>query len=146
MSISPNVPSPQDSYHYENTGTPRWIAVLFGVLFVALAAMGFFGYTSQSRMSQELAKAEDQNKMLSAQLAQANSSLADLKGHVEVTDQKVHLTQSELAPARNRAESNRNEQVVASQKLKSQLSEEKKDSEQKIGAVAEELGDGNKGI
>ena len=39
MSISPNVPSPQDSYHYENTGTPRWIAVLFGVLFGALAAM-----------------------------------------------------------------------------------------------------------
>ena len=42
MSISPNVPSPQESYHYESsTGTPRWIAVLFGVLFVALAAMGF---------------------------------------------------------------------------------------------------------
>ncbi len=39
MSISPNVPSPQESYHYENSGTPRWIAVLFGVLFVALAAM-----------------------------------------------------------------------------------------------------------
>ena len=69
MSISPNVPSPQDSYHYENTGTPRWIAVLFGVLFVALAAMGFFGYTSQSRLSQQLSKAEDQNKTLSLQLA-----------------------------------------------------------------------------
>ena len=105
MSISPNVPSPQDSYHYENTGTPRWIAVLFGVLFVALAAMGFFGYTSQSRMSQELAKAQDQNKTLSAQLAQANSSLADLKGHIEVTEQKVGMTQSELAQARSRAES-----------------------------------------
>ena len=98
MSISPNVPSPQDSYHYENTGTPRWIAVLFGVLFVALAAMGFFGYTSQSRMSQELAKAEDQNKMLSAQLAQANSSLADLKGHVEVTEEKNALDAIRAGP------------------------------------------------
>jgi hypothetical protein len=58
MSISPNVPGPQDSYHYENTGTPRWIEVLFGVLFVALAALGFFGYTSQSRLAQELSKAE----------------------------------------------------------------------------------------
>src|SRR6266700_3884225 len=101
MSISPNVPGPQDSYHYENTGTPRWIAVLFGVLF---AAMGFFGYTSQSRMSQELAKAQDQNKTLSAQLAQANSSLADLKGHIEVTEQKIGVTKSELAQARSRAE------------------------------------------
>jgi len=146
MSISPNVPSPQDSYHYENTGTPRWIAVLFGVLFVALAAMGFFGYTSQSRMSQELAKAQDQNKTLSAQLAQANSSLADLRGHIEVTEQKVGMTQSELAQARSRAESIRKEQVAAAQKFGSQLSEVQKDSEQKIGAVATDLGGAKKDI
>jgi cell division protein FtsB len=146
MSISPNVPSPQDSYHYENTGTPRWIAVLFGVLFVALAALGFFGYTSQSRLSQELSKAEDQNKVLSAQLAQANSSLADLKGHVEVTEQKVGMTQSELAQARSRAESIRKEQVVAAQKLNSQLSEVQKNSEEKIGAVATDLGGAKKDI
>ena len=79
MSISPNVPSPQESYHYENTGTPRWIAVLFGVLVVALAAMGFFGYTAQSRMSQDLAKTEDANKQLLQRLDQANASLADYK-------------------------------------------------------------------
>ena len=91
MSISPNVPSPQESYHYENTGTPRWIAVLFGVLFVALAALGFFGYTSQSRMSQELTKAEDNNKLLVQRLDQANASLADLKGHVEVTEGKLGM-------------------------------------------------------
>jgi len=48
-------------------------------------------------------KAEDQSKILSLQLAQANSSLADLKGHVEVTEEKVHMTQSELAQARSRA-------------------------------------------
>jgi cell division protein FtsB len=146
MSISPNVPSPQDSYHYENTGTPRWIAVLFGVLFVALAALGFFGYTSQARLSQELAKAEDQNKTLSAQLAQANSSLADLKGTVEVTQQKVGLTQSELAQARSRAESIRKEQIVSAQKLNTQLTEVQKNSEEKIGAVATDLGGAKKDI
>ncbi len=140
MSISPNVPSPQDSYHYENTGTPRWIAVLFGVLFVALAALGFFGYTAQSRMAQELAKAEDQNKTLAAQLAQANSSLADLKGHMEVTEQKVGMTQSELAQARSRAESIRKEQVATAAKLNTQLTEVQKNSEEKIGAVATDLG------
>ncbi len=146
MSISPNVPGPQDSYHYENTGTPRWIAVLFGVLFVALAAMGFFGYTSQSRMSQELAKAEDQNKTLSLQLAQANSSLADLKGHVEVTEEKMHLTQSELAQARSRAESIRKEQQATAQKFNAQLSEAQKDTEQKFGVVTTDLGGAKKDI
>ena len=39
MSISPNVPSPEASYHYENIGTPRWITVLFAVLVVGLAAL-----------------------------------------------------------------------------------------------------------
>ena len=146
MSISPNVPGPQDSYHYENTGTPRWIAVLFGVLFVALAALGFFGYTSQSRLAQELSKAEDQNKALSVQLGQANSSLADLKGHVEMTEEKIGVTKSELAQARSRAESIRKEQVAAAQKLNTQLTEVQKNSEEKIGAVATDLGGAKKDI
>jgi len=146
MSISPNVPSPQDSYHYENTGTPRWITVLFGVLFVALAAMAFLGYTSETRLSQDLAKAQDQNKTLAAQLAQANSSLADLKGHIEVTEQKVGMTQSELAQARSRAESIRKEQQASALKLNSQLTEVQKNSEEKIGAVATDLGGAKKDL
>jgi predicted nucleic acid-binding Zn-ribbon protein len=146
MSISPNVPSPQDSYHYENTGTPRWIAVLFGVLFVALVAMGFFGYTSQARLSKQLSDAQDQTKTLAAQLAQANSSLADLKGHIEVTEEKIGVTKSELAQARSRAESIRKEQVAAAQKLNTQLAEVQKNSEEKIGAVATDLGGAKKDI
>src|SRR6202140_1741958 len=146
MSISPNVPSPQDSYHYENTGTPRWIAVLFGVLFVALAAMGLFGYTSQARLSKQLADAEDQNKALAAQLAQANSGLADLKGHLEVTEQKVGMTQSELAQARSRSESIRKDQVAADQKLTAQLTQVKQESEEKIGAVATDVTGAKKDI
>ena len=50
MSISPNVPTPQESYHYENTGTPRWIAVLFGVLIVAVLGLGYLGHSAQSQL------------------------------------------------------------------------------------------------
>src|SRR4030095_7043252 len=146
MSISPNVPSPQESYHYENTGTPRWIAVLFGVLFVALAAMGFFGYTAQSRMSQDLAKTEDANKQLLQRLDQANASLADLKGHLEVTEEKLGMTTAELAKAKSRAESIRKDQLAADQKLSTQLAQAQKDSEEKIGAVATDLGGAKKDI
>src|SRR5580704_17890785 len=104
MSISPNVPSPQESYHYENVGTPRWIAVLFGVLIVAVIALAFMGHSAQGQLQADLAKAQDQNKSLSAQLDQANARLADLKGNIEVTQQKVGMTQAELAKARSRAE------------------------------------------
>jgi predicted nucleic acid-binding Zn-ribbon protein len=146
MSISPNVPTPQESYHYENTGTPRWIAVLFGVLFVALAVLGYSSYTAQTRLQGDLTKAQDQTKLLSAQLDQANSRLADLKGNIEVTQQKVGLTQAELAKARSRAEAIRNDQIASDQKLASQLTQVQQESNQKIGEVATEVGGAKKDI
>jgi cell division protein FtsB len=147
MSISPNVPTPQESYHYESsTGTPRWIVVLFVVLFLALAGLAFAGHSAQSRLEQDLSKQQDQNKVLSAQLEQANARLADLKGHLEVTEHKMGLTQAELAQARSRAEAIRKDQQASDQKLTAQLTQAQKDSEQKIGAVADEVGGAKKDI
>jgi cell division protein FtsB len=146
MSISPNVPSAQESYQYESTGTPRWIAVLFGVVIAAVAVLGVAGYSTQSRMSQDLAKQQDQNKILTAQLDQANSRIADLKSQMEITTQRVGLTQSELAQAKSRAESIRKEQQTSDQRLTAQLGEVKKESEEKIGAVATEVGGAKKDI
>src|SRR6202171_518203 len=146
MSISPNVPSPEESYRYESTGTPRWIPVLFVVLFVVIAALGYVGYSGISRLEQSLAKEQDQDKVLTAQLEQANARLADLKGHVEVTEQKVGMTQSELAQARSRSESIRKEQVASDQKLTAQLSQVKQESEAKIGAVATDVTGAKKDI
>jgi multidrug efflux pump subunit AcrA (membrane-fusion protein) len=146
MSISPNVPSPQESYHYESVGTPRWIAVLFGVLIVAVLALAYMGHSAQSQLQADLAKAQDQNKLITAQLDQANSRLADLKGNIEVTQQKVGMTQAELAKARSRAESIRNDQIASDQKLASQLTAVQKESEEKISAVSTDLGGAKKDI
>src|SRR6202048_382380 len=147
MSISPNVPSPQESYHYEGTtGTPRWIAVVFIVLFLALAGLGYDGYSVQSRLDASLSKAQDQNKLLTAQLDQANSRLADLKGHIDVTEQKMHMTQAELANARSRSESFRKEQMAADQKFAEQFTAAQQENNQKINAVATEVGGAKKDI
>jgi hypothetical protein len=147
MSISPNVPTPEESYHYEaTTGTPRWIAALFVVLFVALAAVGYVGYSGISRLEQNLAKEQEQDKVLTAQLEQANSRLADLKGHIEVTEQKMGMTVAELAQAKSRAEAIRKEQVESDQKLTAQLSQVKKENQEQIGAVATEVGGAKKDI
>jgi predicted nucleic acid-binding Zn-ribbon protein len=147
MSISPNVPTPQESYTYETSaGTPRWIAVLFGVLFVAVAALGYVGHSAQSQLETDLTRAQDQNKLLSAQLDQANARLAELKGNIEVTQQKVGMTAAELAKARSRAEAIRNEQVASDQKLASQLTAVQSESNEKIGAVATEVGGAKKDI
>src|SRR6202023_792432 len=147
MSISPNVPSPQESYHYEGTtGTPRWIAVVFIVLFLALAGLGYAGYSVQSRLESNLSKTQDQNKLLTAQLDQANSRLADLKGHIDVTEQKMHLTQSELANARSRSESFRKDQMAADQKFAAEFNAAQQENNQKINAVATEVGGAKKDI
>jgi cell division protein FtsB len=146
MSISPNIPSPQESFHYESTGTPRWIAVLFGIVIAVLAVLGYAGYSTQSRLTQELSDQEKQNKILTAQLDQANSRIADLKSKMEITTQRVGLTQSELAQAKSRAESIRKEQQASDEKLTAQLGQVQKESEEKIGAVATEVGGAKKDI
>jgi len=146
MSISPNVPSSQESYHYESSGTPRWISVLFGLLFVALAAVGVFAYTSTSKLSKDLGDAQKTNATLTAQLEQANTRLAELKSIVEVTQQKVGMTASEVAGAKSRAEAIRKEQIASDQKLTGQITAVQNESNEKIGAVATEVGGAKKDI
>jgi len=146
MSISPNVPSPQESYHYEPSGTPRWITVLFVVLFVALGVLAYAGYSKESRLEADLGKTQEQNKLLTAQLDQANARLAELKGHIEVTEQRVGMSQAEIAKANSRAEAIRKEQLAAGQKLSAQLTQVQKESEEKIGVVATEVGGAKKDI
>jgi cell division protein FtsB len=146
MSISPNVPSPQDSYHYESAGTPRWIAVLFGLLFAAVAVLGYMGHQTESKLESDLSKQEDQNKVISAQLEQANTRLADLKGHLDVTEQKIGMTRAELAQASSRAETIRRDQIDADKKLTTELTQVQKESEEKIGAVATDVTGAKKDI
>src|SRR5438445_7737285 len=142
MSISPNIPSPQESYHYESTGTPRWIAVLFGLVIAGLAVLAYAYYSTQTRIGQDLTKQQEQNRILSVQLDQANSRIADLKSQVEITTQRMGLTQSELAKAKSRAEDIRKEQQASDQELTTQI----KASQEQIGAVASEVGGAKKDL
>ena len=146
MSISPNVPSPQESYHYESSGTPRWISVLFVLLFIALGAVGFFAYSATSKLTKDLGDAQKTNATLSTQLEQANTRLAELKSIVEVTQQKVGMTASEVAAAKSRAEAIRKENIASDQKLTQQLTAVQTESNEKIGAVANEVGGAKKDI
>jgi predicted nucleic acid-binding Zn-ribbon protein len=146
MSISPNVPSPQESYHYEGGGTPRWITILFAVVIAGVAAIAYAGYSAQTHLQQEVTKAQDQNKILTAQLDQANSRLAELKGQMDVTSQKIGMTQAELAEARSRAESIRKAQTASDQKLSEKIAQAQKESEAQIGAVATDVTGAKKDI
>ena len=146
MSISPNVPSPQESYHYEGGGTPRWITILFAVVIAGVGAMAYAGYSAQTHLQQEVTKAQDQNKILTAQLDQANTRLAELKGQMDITSQKIGMTQAELAEARSRAEAIRKQQTASDTKLSEKIAQAQKESEAQIGAVATDVTGAKKDI
>jgi chromosome segregation ATPase len=120
--------------------------VLFGLLIAGVALIVYAGHSVQARVEQELSKNEEQNKILTAQLEQANTRIADLKGQLEVTSQKIGMTQAELAEARSRAESIRKQQVASDQKLSDQISTAQKEDEAKIGAVATDVTGAKKDI
>ncbi len=142
MSISPNIPSPQESYGYETPGTPRWISVLFGLVIAGLAVVVYFGYTTQAKLGDDVGRQREQNKILSAQLDQANSRIVDLKSQVEITTQRMGLTQLELAKAKSRAEDIRKEQQASDAEITTQI----KASQEQIGAVATEVGGAKKDL
>jgi len=146
MSISPNIPTPQESYGYEAAGTPRWITILLVLMMAGIVVLGIAGYSAQTRISQDLARQQEQNKILTAQLDQANTRIADIKSKVEITTQRMGLTQSELAQAKSRAEAIRKEQQTSDQKLTEEITQVQKESNEKIGAVASEVGGAKKDI
>ncbi|MGA2421876.1 MAG: hypothetical protein ABSG69_17515, partial [Candidatus Acidiferrum sp.] len=77
---------------------------------------------------------------------QANTRLADLKGHLDVTEQKIGMTRAELAQASSRAETIRRDQIDADKKLTTELTQVQKESEEKIGAVATDVTGAKKDI
>ncbi|MBZ5528431.1 MAG: hypothetical protein LAN71_11095 [Acidobacteriia bacterium] len=143
MSTSPNVPDAQESHHYETAaGTPRWIALLFAVVFLGLGALIYLNLSARTRAEKDNSQIQEQNRILSAQLEQANSRVADLKAHVEATEQKLGMTAADIAQAKARAEVIRKEQKEADTRLTAGL----KASEEHIGAVATEVGGAKKDI
>ena len=148
MSISPNVPSPEESYQYETGGggTPRWVSIVLGILVAALGGLAYAGYSAQTHLEQAVSKAQDQSKLLTAQLEQANNRLAELKGQMDVTSQKIGMTQAELADARSRAESIRKQQAASDAKLTQEIAQTQKESDAKIGAVATDVTGAKKDI
>ena len=134
--MSLGISGPQESYQYEVSSTPRWILVVFIIVFLLVGFLFYAGYT----MRGELSRAHEKSARLVAQVDQTNSRLADLKGKLEVTTQKLGLTTAELARARALAQTIRKEQQESDEKLLAQIGQVKQESEAKIGQVSTELG------
>ena len=140
MSTSPSAPESKEEYMDETSPTPRWITVVFVAIFALVGYLLYASYTTRTKLEGALAKTIEKTTLLSAQVEQANSRLADVKGQLDVTSQKLGLTQAELARARSLAQTIRKEQKASDEKLATEIGQVKQESETKIGQVSTELG------
>lgn len=137
MGTTPNVP--QEHVEYETSPTPRWIPIAFAVLLALSGYALYSGYSSRTALEAELTKTNQRADLLAKQLEQSNERFAELKGQLEVTSDKLGLTQEELAKARSLAQNIRKEQKASDEQFLAQLGQVKQESEAKIGKVATDV-------
>ncbi|MGH9760724.1 MAG: hypothetical protein ACREAC_07765 [Blastocatellia bacterium] len=119
--------------------TPRWVALLFVVAFVLVAYLIYASYTERQTLRTNLADADKKTQALGAELDKTNSRIADLKGQLDVTSQKLGLTEDELARARSLAQTIKKDQQKSDLQLRQQIGEVQQDTSTKFGQMATDL-------
>jgi hypothetical protein len=142
MSITPNVPQPEENTAYETASTPRWVMLVVIVLFLGLGGLLYAGYTARTQLQSDLATANGRSDQLSTQLAQTNQRMAEMQGKLDVTSQKLGLTQDELARARTLAQQIQKQQQDSDSALGAQIGQVKQTadaSQQQLEQVTTDL-------
>jgi hypothetical protein len=143
MSITPGPSIPSEPPPPEVvSGTPRWIPITVVAAFVLIGVVAYAGYAEQQGLKKNFSDAQQQNQVLAAELDKVNSRLADLRGEIQVTSQKLGMTQQDLAHARQLAQDIRQQQKTSDERLQSkigQVQQVQQDATAKIGAVSSAL-------
>ena len=137
MSSTPNTPN--DSQVVEASALPRWVLLLFVIAF-ALVGYLLYANSQQRQALQQAADAADKKtQALAAEVDKTNTRVADLKGQLDVTSQKLGLTQDELARARSLAQSIKKDQQDSDGQLRQQIGAVQADTTTKFGQVETQL-------
>src|SRR5450631_2180406 len=140
MSSTPNTPG-EETHYVETTSSslPRWVTLLFVVAFALVAYLLYAGYQEHQASRKGLDDAERKTQALATELDKTNSRIADLKGQLDVTSQKLGLTEDELARARGLAQSVRKDQQKSDVQLREQIGAVQTDTTTKFGQVATDI-------
>src|ERR1700690_2001974 len=123
----------------ETSATPRWIPILFVIAFLFLVYLAYANMTARSAAQKTAEDASKREQAMAAEVDKTNARIADLKGEMDVTIQKLGLTQDELAHARALAPQVRKDQKQSDEQLKTQIGAVQADTATKFGQVATEL-------
>jgi len=135
ISQSSTVPPPPESYPY----TPRWVMIALVVAFALIGYLLYALYQQRQQTNQAFDSATKRASVLSAQLDKTNSAIGDLKAELQVTAQKLGLTEDELARARSMAQALRKTQKLSAEKLRQQIGQVQQQTSTQIGQVSDAL-------
>ncbi len=139
MSNPQDTQDPQAGQGGETLPVPRWIPLALGVVFALAGYSLYSAHTSQITLQQEVDKTNQRADLLSKQLEQTQSRLADLNGKLDVTTEKLGLTQDELNRARSLAQTIRKEQASSDDQLKLQLGQLQQQSDTRMGEISKDV-------
>jgi hypothetical protein len=123
----------------ETGSLPRWVILLFIVAFALVAYLLYASYSQRQSIAAAQGDADKKVQALAAEIDTANSRIADLKGQLDVTSQKLGLTQDELAHARSLAQSIKKDQDTSDAQLRQQIGAVQADTTSKIGQVSTQI-------
>jgi hypothetical protein len=141
MSLTPNTPASAHDAQVvmEAAPLPRWVFVLFIISFALVGYLFYVNYEQRQAFLQTQNEAEKKTQALASEVDKTNSRLADLKGQLDVTSQKLGLTQDELARARGLSQSIRKQQQTNDEQLRQQIGAVQADTTTKFGQVSTQL-------
>src|ERR1700731_990048 len=135
-----STPNSAEEVHVTDAGAlPRWVILLFAVAFVLVGYLLYASYSENQALQRGLADANKKTLALVAEIEKTNSHVADLKGQLDVTSQKLGLTQDELARARGLAQSIKKDQQKNEERLRQEIGQMEADTSTKFGQVATEI-------
>jgi len=137
MSLTSN--TPDETPISEGGSLPRWVTVLFVAAFALVGYLLYANYAQRQALAKSQQDADKKTQALAAEVDKTNARIADLKGELDVTSQKLGLTQDELARAKGLAQTIRSEQQKSDAQLKQQIGEVQADTSTKFGQVATEI-------
>lgn len=128
-----------ESQPAEVSALPRWITILFVVAFALVGYLLYATYADRQALRSSQDAADKKAQALATELDRTNARLADLKGQLEVTSQKLMLSEDELARARALAQTARKDQQDSDAQLRQQIGAVQADTTTKFGQMATQL-------
>jgi hypothetical protein len=139
MSLTPNPTPPSDPQIVETSSLPRWVLFLFVIAFALVGYLFYAAYNDRLAARTAQDSADRKAEAVQAELDKTNARIAELKGQLDVTSQKLGLTQDELARARGLAQSIKKDQQQSDEQLRQQIGAVQADTTTKFGQVTTEL-------